>query len=488
MKKINLMLLLLAGGITARAQTTGFLKFYGPSGPVCMAEQIEPLPGGALLTLGTVMRQNQSGQFLRDLLLIKTNNNGDTIWNRYLGQSGASEMGRDFALLPDGKILITGYTVYDMGNQTAGFLICADSTGNELWSKLYQDDSINTFSSLKISGNGIILAGTDNTSGSDDAWLLKTDLNGNVLWSTIVGGTDYDDAWDVETTPEGGYIFTGGTYSFADGLNDDAWMVKTDADGNVIWRKTYGLTDKVDWAWAVVPSLKAGVVDGYVFTGLKNNDPDAGNGITTGDLHLVKTDTAGTVLWDKSVGGPPGSMRREGTDIKQAKDGGFIICTMRFSAAGKPFFSVIKTDTAGNVVYEKELETSNKGLVARAIVEAENGSIFVTGRAELLPSGQEIFIARIDPTATGIKAEPDNRTGITIFPNPSESIFEITANHAYDDIKAYTLYGVDGRVLLHNGNIEQTKVTVDMGSLQGGIMMLKVTSKSGVSIHRVVKK
>jgi ribosomal protein S11 len=82
--------------------------------------------------------------------------------------------------------------------------------------------------------------------GYSDVLLIKTDANGNVQWAKTYGGTSYDFAYSVQQTSDGGYIVAGGTNSFGAG-NDDFILIKTDANGNVQWAKTYGGTS-YDWA------------------------------------------------------------------------------------------------------------------------------------------------------------------------------------------------------------------------------------------------
>ena len=78
-------------------------------------------------------------------------------------------------------------------------------------------------------------------SGGQEYYLIKTDRNGDTLWTKSYGGLTDDAARSVQQTTDGGYMITGTSTSF--GVSGyDVFMVKTDASGNMMWTKTYGGT------------------------------------------------------------------------------------------------------------------------------------------------------------------------------------------------------------------------------------------------------
>jgi hypothetical protein len=158
-------------------------------------------------------------------------------------------------------------------------------------------------------------------------------------WNKTYGGP-YDD-WgsSVEQTTDDGYIITGYTSSFGAGFLD-VWLIKTNSSGNMLWNKTFGGTD-----WDYGYNVKQTNDSGYIITG---HTYSFGSGWE--DVWLIKTDCNGTLIWDRTYGGID---EDEGYCVQQTIDDGYIIIgSSRSFNNGFSDVYLIKTDSYGNISWE----------------------------------------------------------------------------------------------------------------------------------------
>ncbi|WP_460955204.1 beta strand repeat-containing protein [Spirosoma litoris] len=151
-----------------------------------------------------------------------------------------------------------------------------------------------------MSRNGDVSGGH----GSYDYWIVKLDASGNLLWQKAFGGTQDDFAQAITGSPDGGYVVTGELRSTDEDVvgnhgGFDAWVIKLDASGNLLWQKALGGTGN-DYNQAITTSLDGGyTVAGYS----QSTNGDASGNHGSMDCWVVKLDAAGNLLWQKMLGG-----------------------------------------------------------------------------------------------------------------------------------------------------------------------------------------
>lgn len=248
------------------------------------------------------------------------------------------------------------------------WLIKIDANGKEQWRKLFKGEHWDWIGSIQQTmDSGYILAGFTESHewGNRDAWLVKTDAQGNEQWSKRFGGADTDNAASVQQTEDGGYVIAGATKSFGSG-NQDTWLIKTDANGNQQWRKMYGGTGD-DGAYSVRKTLDKG----YVLAGWTNS-----YGAGSYDAWVIKVDENGNKQWDKTFGG---TSHEEASSIQQTLDGGYIIAGLTKSyGAGNADAWLLKIDGTGNEQWSKTFGEQNDDR-AWSVQQTSRGGYILAG-------------------------------------------------------------------------------------------------------------
>jgi len=234
-----------------------------------------------------------------------------------------------------------------------------------LWTKIIggsQYDRGNSVSVVNTDGTptGYIIVGSTKSFGFGDydLWLIKTDLNGNVSWKNTFGGSGFDTGYAVEQINDNNFIITGRTNSFGSG-GFDIWLLKVDSQGNEIWSWSIGTSnDEVGYDVDITSD------GGFIITGLITRSSGER------DIILVKTDADANLEWDKSFGSTNG-VGDEAFSVKQTSDDGFII------AGGTNVGGawLIKTNVNGEEVWNKDFSYSWGNAVEQT---SDGGYIFST--------------------------------------------------------------------------------------------------------------
>jgi len=232
---------------------------------------------------------NSIGSGIEDVYLVRTNADGDTVFARtYGGTTG--DAGYDLAALPNSGFVIAGIKGSDI------YLIRIDTLGDTLWTRTFGGSGNDFANSLTpTQDGGFVICGATNSFGSglSDVYLIKVDGSGNLLWSKTYGGTKNDWGASVVQTPGDGLIVCGYTESFGHGAFD-CYLIKTNADGDTVWTRTLG-GGKNESGYSVL-SLPDGSIAAAGFT-----DSWGHGGL---DLYLVKVGSDGDQIWSAVYGGP----------------------------------------------------------------------------------------------------------------------------------------------------------------------------------------
>jgi len=251
-------------------------KIFGGNGNFSF-NSVEQTNDGGYILVG----YNNSGN--GDINLVKTDGSGNETWSKTFGGLG-TEQGFSVKQTNDGGYIITGETnsfgngSYDM------YLIKTDSNGDSLWTRTFGGPSVDqSYSVQQTNDGGYILTGVNYSIGNGDVYLVKTDNNGLEQWNKTLGGSGVEIGYSVEQTNDGGYVICGSNY---ENSITNMILIKTDGSGNEQWNKTHGDSISFDMGY----SLEQTDDNGYVITGWTGTDVSVNN-----NVYLIKTDENGDV-------------------------------------------------------------------------------------------------------------------------------------------------------------------------------------------------
>jgi hypothetical protein len=276
--------------LTAQTPDTLWTKTYGGTENDIGLSVQQTSDNGYVVTGWTC----SSGAGGADIYLLKTDSLGDTLWTKTYG-GGLDEQGLSVQQTFDNGFIIAGWTVTFGAGDLDIYLIRTDSLGDTLWTGTYGSVARDKACSvLQISDGGFVVAGCYTWFGSADVSLIRVAPNNCPVWWCNYGGDYHDYAYSMKATSDGGYIIAGETRSFGPGTPNkpNVYLLKTNVNGDTIWTKTYGTVEN-EVGYAVRQTADSG----YIITG--SGSDQSGNP----SMLLIKTDPEGNSIWTKTYCG-----------------------------------------------------------------------------------------------------------------------------------------------------------------------------------------
>ncbi len=400
------------------------------------ANDVIPTADGGFVAVGYSRSSNNmvtQNQGKADYWIIKVDSLGALQWEESYGGS-ENDIASSVVQTPDGGYLVAGgavsFDVQVIGNHGSEdvWVLKLDAMGQLEWAKTYGGSLNERAESIAATMDGhYILAGysqsfdhdVSDNNGDFDYWVLKIDIDGNLLWEKNFGGSLSDFGFDINPTSDGGYLMVGSTISQNGDVNDnngfyDYWIVKMDADGKLLWERNYGGTqEERAYAIEVFPD------DGAVITGTSNSsdgDVDSNNG--NYDFWTIRINADGDLLWENSYGG---ISEDRAYDVVVLSDGTLLTAGVSSSNSGdvgNNFGSqdawVVKLDAAdGNLVWEKNLGGSKEDRLF-AMAETLSGGYVGAGLSASddihLPAnfgGRDMWLINLSPDTLAIDLGKD---------------------------------------------------------------------------------
>ncbi|HWB28018.1 MAG TPA: T9SS type A sorting domain-containing protein [Chitinophagaceae bacterium] len=281
-----------------------------------------------------------------DVLVVKLDSAGTIQWSKSIGGSD-DEQANAIQVTKDSGYIIAGYTFSNDG----------DVSGHH-------------------SGNAY------------DCWVVKLNRNGAIQWQKCLGGTDEDLARDVQLVGDSGYVITGGSSSVNGDVSgnkggSDFWVVRLDTAGNIKWQKCLGGSN-VDAANSIKTTKDGGyIVAGYTYS-VDGDVTDPVLDPTYSDIWIVKLDSSGSLLWQKRLGGGGNDVA---TSVQTYSDTSYVVGGYTSShdgdvtvTHGGTDYWMLKLDTTGNLLWQKTFGGANDDVANSLVVTSDSGYI-MAGRS-----------------------------------------------------------------------------------------------------------
>jgi hypothetical protein len=347
-----------------------------------------------------------------DAFLAKYDVSGNLLWTRQLGTVSGDESW-SVAAAGNGDVYISGYTFGSLGGPQAGggdaFIARYSASGNILWTRQIGTTAEEWSYSTAVdgSGNAYITGHTHGSlggpnAGIDDAFLVKYDALGNVVWTRQTGTSAWDEGTSVAVDVSGNAYISGHTTGNLGGPNAggwDAFLVKYDNSGNLLWTRQIGTSQNEEsWSVAVDGSGNA-YITGWTAGSL--GGPNAGSR----DVFLAKYDASGNLLWTRQFG-------------TAGVESSYSVAVDGF---GNPFISgwagpdafLAKYNASGNLLWTTSLGFGNNDYeVSRSVAVDALGNAYISGwtDGDLYGSnagGKDAFLAKYivpEPSALAMLA------------------------------------------------------------------------------------
>ena len=422
-----------------------------------------------------------------DYWVVKIDSKGTVLWDNTIGAVQKEEL---VSIVEDPiertlRVAGNSYTNY------ANFDKTINNRGSSLWSDYWflkldgkgkvlsdylfgggNEDILTTMRPVKDSG--YILGGysysqgendkTDTFIGNCDYWIVRIDANGNRKWDKTIGGINSDYETDVQQTIDRGFIL-GGYSNSPVSFNKtetrkgvlDYWIVKTDSNGVVKWDKTYGGT-KGDYLSSIAQTADSGyIMGGTSSSNISSDKSENSKGLE--DYWIVKLDSAGKIVWDKTYGG---SRVDRLSVIKEISRDEYIIGGTSNSpvsgdktdktVGGKGFndYWIIRMSTAKNAKPAKQTSSLNNAVAANTL--------------------------------------NINKLSMQASPNPTKGLVTVTYSASGSKNISLAVYGNNGKTVL-NRDLPSNKSTYTLNISQqaAGVYYVVLTSDKSTVTRVIVK-
>ncbi|MES2763201.1 MAG: T9SS type A sorting domain-containing protein [Bacteroidota bacterium] len=397
---------------------TLWTKTYGGTGTEIASSVSGAADGGFIITGHT--QGSFGGGSGTSTYLIRCNSNGDTLWTRIAGISNWNGKGNDVVESIDGGFAVASVYL----NQIVLFKVKAN--GNHSWAYEYagygQTNILSKANSVvHTADKGYVVAGVTANfgSGASDIYVVKADSMG-YLNNTLhaFGGNKDEEAYSIRKTNDGGFIIAGYTKSFGDSVYGDAFLLKINASIQTQWMKIFSRGYKDDVGYYAEQCNDGG----YIFTGYITDQSGFQN------LFLIKTDSNGNLVWKKTYGtatGGKGYMAKQTLDGGYA-----VIGTLESSTANPEMWFMKTDSVGNSLCLQNTVTSTFSPAAVQTQTKYISAFGAAFGPIEVPTATTQSYVNSTSTFCyVGLNEQFKNNDGVIIYPNPSSGQVIIKLEH-----------------------------------------------------------
>lgn len=333
--------------------------------------------------------------------------------------------------------------------------------------------------------------------GGTDSWVVKIDSTGLLQWQKTLGGSSFEQCMSVTQTFDGGFVATGHSVSNDGDVTGnhgsyDYWVVKLDVNGNLVWEKSMGGSD-MDMSFGIKETSDKG----YIITGQSvSSDGDVTGSHGGEEFWVVKMDSTGAIQWEKALGG---SFNEASYFVEQTADGGYVLAGYAASTDGDVTggmgghdFWLVKLDALGHLVWQRTLggsgsdyaycvqETLDGGFIMVGFSDSNNGD--VTGNH----GSSDFWVVKL--AAGLVDVSPLPAMALKVSPNPTVGILTIELNDLATFQNAQiSVLNMNGQTILKQ-TIHNQHLMLNIEDQPKGVYILNIKTVDGRVLTEKVEK
>jgi hypothetical protein len=400
--RITILILIFHSPSIAQIPEVLWINTYGTSLDE-RAYSVENCPDGGYIIAGfqyVIPMQDQ------DAYVIKTDSDGDTVWTKTYGGSGGD---RIHHIIPDGDdgFIMIGYTSSFGAGGNDYYLLKTNLNGDTLWTRTYGSEYGDEGNSLDITDDGgyILVGRSIVNQGGEKILVVKTDNAGDTLWTNLYGDGSSTWGYDVKQTSDGGYIVSG--YAL------DAYILKLDSLGNAQWSKTYLPPGNEIASLNGILELDDG---GYIAAG------ETGTFMSHSDIYLLRTNANGDSVWSRMYSFNDWELC---PSLIESSDGNFLVCGSTYGWTGNSSAFVLKFNDSGDSLWTKIISDVSVSIHGNSIVLDEDDNFLIAGFTSGFPVDSDAILIKLSSEQVGIEdvhVELPIQEGLLLnYPNPFNS-------------------------------------------------------------------